>query len=97
MRENQNFRPASIVGPLGKELSLKEIANPNTIRWVSRRKAQVVAAIEGGVLTASEACELYRLSIEELATWQRGYARAGAPALRATRVQYYRAKFESEV
>ena len=66
---------------------------PETTRWVSRRKAQTVAAIEGGLLTADEACARYRMSREELANWQRLFDRVGVPGLRATRIQYYREAF----
>lgn len=93
MLENQKIRPASVVGPMGEELGFLDLPDAKTTRWVSRRKAQVVAAIDGGLLTIEEACQRYRLSREELASWQRGYARAGVPALRATRVQFYRDKF----
>lgn len=63
---------------------------PGTTRWVSRRKAQVVAAVEGGLLTPEEACTRYRMSLEELANWQRLFDRVGLPGLRTTRIQYYR-------
>ena len=88
--ENLKIRPASVVGPMGERLTLESLPCPNTSRWVCRRKAQVVAAIDGGLLTADEACTRYALSAEELASWQRDYARAGVLALRATRLQEYR-------
>ncbi|MFN4100996.1 MAG: DUF1153 domain-containing protein, partial [Pararhodobacter sp.] len=63
---------------------------PNTVRWVVRRKAEVLAAIRGGLLTAAEACARYRLSPEELELWQSAIDRAGVPGLRVTRIQLYR-------
>lgn len=62
----------------------------NTTRWVARRKAEVVAAVENGVLSVSDACERYNLTLEELASWQRAIEREGMAGLRATRVQHYR-------
>jgi hypothetical protein len=62
----------------------------NTVRWVVRRKAEVLAAIRGGLLTAAEACARYRLSPEELELWQASLDRAGVPGLRVTRIQLYR-------
>ena len=91
--ENQKIRPASVIGPMGSELTLADLPKRNTRRWVSRRKAEVVAAVEGGLITVDEACERYNLSLEEFASWQRAYDRLGVRALRATRVQYYREKF----
>ena len=93
MLENQKIRPASVIVPLGEELTLDNLPPPDTTRWVSRRKAQVVAAIEGGLLTAEEACTRYRMSREELANWQRLFDRVGVPGLRTTRIQYYREAF----
>jgi len=91
--ENQKISPASVIGPLGEELTLDNLPPPDTTRWVSRRKAQVIAAIEGGLLTADEACTRYRMSREELANWQRLFDRVGVPGLRTTRIQYYRETF----
>jgi hypothetical protein len=91
--ENLKIRPLSVVGPLGSKLTLKDLPKRSTRRWVSRRKAEVVAAVEGGLISIDEACERYALSIEEFASWQRAYDRLGVPALRATRVQYYRDRF----
>ena len=61
-----------------------------TQRWSSRRKAAVVAAIRGGVLSSREACERYELSLEELAAWEAALDRNGIPGLRVTRLQIYR-------
>lgn len=90
MLENQTIRPAAVLGPLGERLTLNTLPEPETTRWVSRRKAQVVAAVAGGLLTADEVCVRYRMSHEEFATWQRLFDRIGMPGLRATRAQQYR-------
>lgn len=95
MLENQKFKPASVIGPLGEALTLDSLPPPDTTRWVVRRKAEVVAAVTGGLLTADEACDRYNLSFEEFASWQRAVDRAGMPGLRVTRVQHYRTIFDS--
>ena len=95
MLENQKIRVASVIGPMGEILTLNTIPPPTTTRWVSRRKAEVVAAIDGGLLTIDDACERYRLSLEELASWRRALDRAGVPGLRATRIHHYRDEFGS--
>jgi hypothetical protein len=82
-------RPQSVPGPHGP-LTLDMLPPPNTSRWVVRRKAEVLAAIKGGLLTAAEACARYRLSPEELELWQESLDRAGVPGLRVTRIQLYR-------
>ena len=69
MFENQKLRPGSIIGPLGEQLTLETLPVPGTQRWVVRRKAEVVAAVQGGLLTFDEACVRYDLTLEELASW----------------------------
>ena len=54
-----------VTGPDGAPLSLSDLPSADTQRWVSRRKAQVVCAVRGGLLTVEEACERYRLSVDE--------------------------------
>ncbi len=83
-------RPIEVPGPLGRAITLDSLPPPDTRRWVVRRKAEVIAAIRGGLLTAAEACARYRLSPEELELWQDSLDRAGVPGLRVTRIQLYR-------
>lgn len=59
-------------------------------RWVSRRKAMVIAALREGETTVEEVCRLYSLSRDELASWVASFERYGVPGLRSTRVQIYR-------
>jgi hypothetical protein len=63
----------------------------NTKRWVIRRKAQVVSAVENGSISLEQACERYSLSVEEFLSWRRAIEEHGLRGLRATRVQQYRA------
>src|SRR5215210_3806441 len=87
MLENQKIRPAQVIGPLGEPLTLDSLPPPNTTRWVVRRKAEVVAAVAGGLLSVDEACQRYTLSLEEFTSWQRAVDRSGMPGLRATRIK----------
>lgn len=91
MMENQKFRPHSVIGPLGEALTLDTLPPPGTHRWVVRRKAEVVAAVRGGLLSLEEACERYGLTVEEYMVWQKAVERNGMPGLRVTRLQHYRA------
>lgn len=83
-------RIASIVGPEGQSLTRDSLPAPGTKRWVIRRKAEVVAAVRGGLLTLDEACERYRLTTEEFLSWQRAIEQHGLAGLRTTRLQDYR-------
>jgi len=80
MIENQKIRPAKVIGPLGEPLTVDDLPPPNTKRWVVRRKAEVVAAVNGGLLTIDEVLERYNLTLEEFAGWQRAVDRSGYPA-----------------
>ena len=60
-----------IIGPNGNVLTKADLPPPNTKRWVIRRKAEVVIAVRGGLLTLDDACRRYRLTAEEFAAWQR--------------------------
>jgi hypothetical protein len=57
---------------------------------VIRRKAEVVAAVRGGLLSLEEACSRYMLTVEEFLAWQRSIDRHGLAGLRTTRLQQYR-------
>ena len=59
-------------------------------RWVIRRKAEVVAAVRGGLLSLEEACSRYTLTVEEFLAWQYSIDRHGLAGLRTTRIQQYR-------
>jgi hypothetical protein len=83
-------RETMILGPDGAPLTLADLPKPTTRRWVIRRKAEVVAAVRGGLLTLEDACARYRLTVEEFLGWQQSIDRYGLAGLRATRVQEYR-------
>ena len=83
-------RPKYVIGPDGSPLTIADLPAPGTQRWVIRRKAEVVAAVRGGLLSLEEACERYRLTVDEFLSWQRSIDRHGLAGLRATRVQEYR-------
>ena len=97
MIENQDIRPAQVLGPLGEPLTLDDLPSPSTKRWVMRRKAEVVAAVNGGLLTIDEVLERYGLTLEEFASWQRAMDRSGMKGLRVTRIQKYREEYERKL
>lgn len=79
-----------VMGPDGSPLTLADLPKPETRRWVARRKAEVVAAVRGGLISLEDACARYKLTVEEFLTWQRSLDQHGLPGLRTTRVQQYR-------
>ena len=96
MIENQKIRPDRVIGPLGEPLTLDTLPPADTTRWVVRRKAEVVAAVNGGLLTVDEVCQRYNLTVEEFASWQRAIDRSGMPGLRVTRIQHYKSLYERQ-
>ena len=97
MIENQDIRPAQVIGPLGEPLTLADLPPANTRRWVVRRKAEVVAAVNGGLLSIDDVLERYTLTLEEFASWQRAVDRSGMQGLRVTRIQHYRELYERQL
>ena len=85
-----------VIGPTGTPLTLSDLPPANTQRWVIRRKAEVVAAVNGGLLTIDEVCDRYGLTIEEFTSWQRAIDRVGMPGLRVTRIQQYKELYERQ-
>ncbi|MGF1620686.1 MAG: DUF1153 domain-containing protein [Rhodomicrobiaceae bacterium] len=90
MTEQFRLRAKYVMGPDGSPLTIADLPPPSTKRWVIRRKAEVVAAVRGGLLSLGDACDRYRLTVDEFLSWQRSIQKHGLPGLRATRLQQYR-------
>jgi hypothetical protein len=71
-------------------MTIHDLPPKDTKRWVIRRKAEVVAAVRGGLISLDDACRRYTLSVEEFLSWQKAIDRHGLPGLRTTRIQEYR-------
>lgn len=74
-----------VTGPDGNPLTLRDLPPPDLKRWVSRRKAEVVLAVEGGLISLEEASRRYALSIEEFVSWEYELARHGLDGLKVSR------------
>ena len=68
-------------------ITLADLPPRDTVRWVSRRKAAVVAAVRAGVITLDDACARYALSVEEFLSWAHTIERHGVSGLRITHAQ----------
>ncbi|GLQ55849.1 DUF1153 domain-containing protein [Devosia nitrariae] len=53
-------------------------------------KAEVVAAVRGGLLSLEEARDRYTLSVDEFLNWRAAIDKHGLAGLRATWIQHYR-------
>ncbi|RED11386.1 CtrA inhibitor SciP [Pontivivens insulae] len=76
----------------GRTITRADLPPADTRRWVAGRKATVVAAVNGGLLTTAEACARYDLSEEELESWTKSLSKHGPMALRVTALQRYRSE-----
>jgi hypothetical protein len=90
MTETYRPRAKYVIGPDGSPLTIADLPPSNTRRWVIRRKAEVVAAVRGGLLSLEEACTRYTLTVEEFLSWQASIDEHGLAGLRTTRIQQYR-------
>ncbi len=79
-----------VVGPNGDIITLADLPSPQTTRWVIRRKAEVVFAVHGGLLSLDDACARYQLTAEEFFAWQSAIEQHGLRGLRSTQLQTYR-------
>ena len=79
-----------VVGPDGEKMTLSDLPSPNTRRWVPRRKARVVAAVEGGLMTEDEAFSRYQITAEEYDTWKAALSRFGMRGLCVTKINQVR-------
>ena len=82
MTEPHRPRVKYVIGPDGSPLTIADLPPPSTKRWVIRRKAEVVAAVRGGLLSLEEACARYTLTVEEFLSWQYSIDQHGLAGLR---------------
>jgi Protein of unknown function (DUF1153) len=93
MNDDPRMKVRNVRGPDGSPLTIANLPAPDTKRWVIRRKAEVVAAVRGGLLSLEEARRRYKLSTHELLSWQYRIDRYGFAGLRTTRTQHYFGRF----
>jgi transposase-like protein len=92
-----SFRYTSqVIGPDGDVLTWAKLPPQDTKRWVPRRKAEVIAAVQGGLISMSDACMRYAISNDEFCTWVRAYERFGLSGLRARQARLHSTPPESE-
>ena len=80
-------RTTRVMGPGGEPIGTEDLPEHADIRWVRRRKARVVAAVRGGLLSLHEALQRYSLSLEEFIEWEREVGREVAERRRSGRLR----------
>ena len=82
--------PRSVTLPDGSVMTRADLPSPNTRRWVASRKAQVIKAVQSGLLSRETALEMYALSDDEYDSWEDAVRNHGVDALKTTALQRYR-------
>lgn len=73
----------------GLTYTLRDLPQPGVVRWVTRRKALVLGAVDAGLLTETEVFDRYGITHTELDVWRSKANEGGRAALRETRIQDY--------
>jgi hypothetical protein len=73
-----------------RTITIADLPPADVKRWVPQRKAEVVAAVRGGVLTLDAACQRYALTVEEYLSWESAISSYGLEGLRITEIQHHR-------
>ena len=81
-----------VIGPDGEKMTIADLPAPDTRRWVPRRKARVVAAVEGGLINAEEAFARYSISEEEYECWKAAMSQYGMRGLCVTKINNIRSR-----
>lgn len=79
-----------VIGPDGSPLSMTDLPPPGMKRWTARHKAQIVIAVRCGLISLEEACDNYKLTVDELFAWRESYDRHGLRGLSTIRLHLYR-------
>jgi Protein of unknown function (DUF1153) len=68
-----------VVGPQGTILTTADLPSTNIRRWTIFRKAEIITAVRGGLLSLEDACKRYSLTVEEFISWKSPDKRDCAP------------------
>ncbi|RYH10334.1 DUF1153 domain-containing protein [Tropicimonas sp. IMCC6043] len=82
--------PRAVTLPDGTIMTRADPPPRDTRRWVASRKAAVVRAVRGGLITIDEARKWYEISNEEFESWATAVMTHGEAALKTTRLQQFR-------
>jgi hypothetical protein len=62
------------IGPDAKRVTSADLPPRDPLNLTSPQKSMVVAAVRHGLITISEACERYHLSLDEYLHWHGSFA-----------------------
>jgi hypothetical protein len=93
--QKQERTERRVMGPMGDPVTLETLeawgrVPRGQLRWVARRKAELVAAVRGELISLTDACNRFDLTEDEFLSWERDLKRHGVPGLRTTRIIHYK-------
>lgn len=77
MNEPHRPRVKYVIGADGRPLTIADLPKPATKRWTLDKKADVVSAVRGGLLSSEDACARYALTAQDLLDWTEQTDRPG--------------------
>ena len=77
---------SQVFGFDGTPLNLRNLPQSQAVRWVMRRKMEVLTAVRFGLLNVDDACNRYGISMEELLSWESALDRFGPVGLHTLRL-----------
>ena len=89
MKAFSQLKVSYVRGADGSALSLSDLPAANSQRWVMRHKANVVAAVRGGLISLEDVCLRYGVTTEEFLVWSSAFDRFGISGLRVTQSQKF--------
>ena len=89
MEMNGDSPGRTLIDPFGKPLTIDRLPPAITVRWVVRRKVQVVCAIREGLISQRDACDRYGIFDAELLSWEKLLDDYLLRALLETSIQRY--------
>ena len=85
MNSERPGRSSGVIEPAGKPLTIDDF-----------RRAEVAASVRHGLISLEEACDHYKLSVDEVLTWVQVLEVHGLRGLRTTQLQNYRVSAKKE-
>jgi hypothetical protein len=88
MSAQKKYRAVRLpLGIYGEVLTPNDLPPSRPARWNVNKKAQIVAAVDCGLLSVEDACSRYALTLDEFLAWKRDLLHGGLRGLYVKRVQ----------
>ena len=84
----KNPQPLPTVRDLrGNVITPNDLPSPTTVRWTFNKKAIVVCAVRGGLVTLEHVLDRFHMTEKEFSIWEEGLKNDGSQGLKVTHFQ----------